>query len=226
MGRRSLSRPEIVTAALRYVDQHGLEALSMRALAKEIGVYPTALYWHIGTKAQLVGAVTATVLDDIVLPADHELRWDEWLVEVARLCRQAMHRHPNLSPVIGSQLVVTTAALPLVERVLNVLERAGFTGRDLVDVYNAVAGFILGWVSLELASGPLDVEDDWQEEYAGQLRSVNPNAYPAMTRNMDLLAGNAFMTRWESGRVRPMDRSFEASLELLILGLRVKQERV
>jgi AcrR family transcriptional regulator len=49
MGRRSLSRTEIVNAALRYVDEHGLDALTMRALAKEIGVYPTALYWHIGT---------------------------------------------------------------------------------------------------------------------------------------------------------------------------------
>lgn len=222
MGRRSLSRTEIVNAALRYVDEHGLDALTMRALAKEIGVYPTALYWHIGTKAQLVGEVTATVLDDILLPADHDMAWDDWLTEVARRCRQALHRHPNLSPVIGSQLVVTTAALPLVERVLNVLERAGFAGRELVDVYNAVAGFILGWVSLELSSGPLDVEDDWQQEYAGQLRAVSPNAYPTMTRNMELLANNAFLTRWDSGRVRPMDRGFEASLELLILGLRVK----
>jgi TetR/AcrR family transcriptional regulator, tetracycline repressor protein len=224
MGRRSLSRSEIVNAALRYVDEHGLDALTMRALAKEIGVYPTALYWHIGTKAQLVAAVTTTVLDDILLPADHDMAWDDWLAEVARLCRQALHRHPNLSPVIGSQLVVTAAALPLVERVLNVLERAGFTGRELVDVYNAVAGFILGWVSLELSSGPPDVEDDWQEEYAGQLSSVSPNAFPTMTRNMELLANNAFLTRWDSGRVRPMDRSFEASLELLILGLRVKLE--
>jgi TetR/AcrR family transcriptional regulator, tetracycline repressor protein len=222
MGRRSLSRPEIVNAALRYVDLHGLDALTMRALAKEIGVYPTALYWHIGTKAQLVAAVTTTVLDDILLPADHDMAWDDWLAEVARLCRQALHRHPNLSPVVGSQLVVTTAALPLVERVLNVLERAGFAGRELVDVYNAVAGFILGWVSLELSSGPLDVEDDWQDEYATQLRAVSPNAYPTTTRNMELLANNAFLTRWDSGRVRPMDRSFEASLELLILGLRVK----
>jgi TetR/AcrR family transcriptional regulator, tetracycline repressor protein len=224
MGRRSLSRPEIVNAALLYVDEHGLDALTMRALAKEIGVYPTALYWHIGTKAQLVAAVTTTVLDDILLPADHGMAWDDWLAEVARLCRQALHRHPNLSPVIGSQLVVTTAALPLVERVLSVLERAGFTGRELVDVYNAVAGFILGWVSLELSSGPLDVEDDWQDEYAGQLRSVSPNAFPTMTRNMELVANNAFLTRWDSGRVRPMDRSFEASLELLLLGLRVKLE--
>ena len=39
---------------------------------------------------------------------------------------------------------------------------------------------------------------------------------------MELLANNAFLTRWDSGRIRPMDQSFEASLELLILGLRVK----
>lgn len=221
-ARNPLSRAEVIDAALHYVDLHGLDALTMRALAKEMGVYPTALYWHTGTKAQLVAAVSARVLEDIVLPADRGTAWDEWLTEVARLCRQAMHRHPNLAPILGSQLVVSTTAVPFVERVVGVLERAGFSGRDLVEAYNAVVGFVLGWVTLELSSVPADVEEGWQKEYAGQLRTVSPNTFPALTRNLGLLENNAFLVRWDSGRDRPMDRSFETTLELLILGLRAK----
>ncbi|WP_406118874.1 hypothetical protein [Streptomyces sp. NBC_00989] len=55
-----------------------------------------------------------------------------------------------------------------------------------------------------------------------RLRTVNPNAFPALTRNLGLLENNAFLVRWDSGRDRPMDRSFETALELLVLGLRAK----
>lgn len=220
-ARAPLSRAEVVDAALRYVDEHGLDALTMRALAAEMSVYPTALYWHTGSKAQLVAAVSARVLEGIVLPSDHDMQWDQWLAAVARLCREAMHRHPNLAPIIGSQLVVTTTALPFVERVVDVLERAGFSGQKLIDAYNTAIGFVLGWVTLELSQGPAD-GDEWQQEYATQLRAVNPTAYPALTRNLDLMANNAFLTRWDSGRDRPMDSSFETALDVLILGLRAK----
>ncbi len=219
--RAPLSRAEIVEAALRYVDEHGLDALTMRALAAQMQVYPTTLYWHTGSKAELVAAVSARVLEGIVLPTDHDMRWDQWLAAVARLCREAMHSHPNLASIIGSQLVVTTTALPFVERVVDVLERAGFSGRTLIDAYNTVIGFVLGWVTLELSQGPSD-SGDWQQEYATQLRAVNPTAYPALSRNLDLMANNAFLTRWDSGRDRPMDASFETALEVLTLGLRAK----
>ena len=51
---------------------------------------------------------------------------------------------------------------------------------------------------------------------------MSPNTFPALTRNLGLLENNAFLVRWDSGRDRPMDRSFETTLELLILGLRAK----
>ncbi|MEU7855027.1 TetR/AcrR family transcriptional regulator C-terminal domain-containing protein [Nonomuraea sp. NPDC049141] len=221
-ARAPLSRGEVVDAALRYVDEHGLEALTMRALAKEMGVYPTALYWHTGTKAQLVAAVSARVLEEIVLPSEQGTAWDDWLMAMARLCREAMHRHPNLAPIIGSQLVVTTTAVPFVERVVGVLERAGFAGEELVHVYNAVIGFVLGWITLELSAGPADAKDGWQKGFAAELRAVNPNVFPALTRNLPLLENNAFLTRWDSGRDKPMDGSFTMALELLVRGLRSK----
>ncbi|MEU9879259.1 TetR/AcrR family transcriptional regulator C-terminal domain-containing protein [Streptomyces phaeochromogenes] len=128
----------------------------------------------------------------------------------------------NLAPILGSQLVVSTTAVPFTERVVDVLEQAGFSERTLVEVYNAVVGFVLGWVTLELSSVPADGEEGWQKEFATPLRTVNPNAFPALTRNLSLLENNAFRVRWDSGRDRPMDRSFETTLELLILGMRAK----
>ena len=220
--RSPLSRAEVVDAAVRYIDEHGLDALTMRALAKEMGVYPTALYWHIGSKPQLVVAASARVLDGLVLPAERGVDWDVWLGQVARLCRAAMHRHPNLAPIMGSQLVVSTTAIPFVERMLSVLERAGFENDELVDSFNAVIGFLLGWVTLELSAPPVDAEAGWQTAFAAELREVDPNTFPVLTRNMTAMANNAFLARWDTGRDKPMDRSFEAALDVLIRGLRSK----
>ena len=217
---RQLSRDEVLDAALRLVDTHGLEALTMRALAQDLGVFPTALYWHAGTKAQLVAAVSARVFDEVILPNEHELGWEDWLAEVARRWRAAMHRHPNLAPVIGSQLVVSTTALPFVERMVGVLERAGFAGDDLVDAYNGMTGFVVGWVTMELSSEPSDADEGWKGAYAEQLNALSQNSYPVLTRNMSLLENNAFMTRYDSGRARPMDRSFAFALDTFLRGLR------
>ena len=216
----ALTRDEVIDAALRFVDLRGLDALTMRALADEMGVYPTALYWHAGTKAQLVAAVSARVFDEVVLPDERELDWYEWLEAVARRCRESMHRHPNLAPIAGSQLVVATTAMPLVERTVATLERAGFSGEALVDAYNTYTGFILGWVTTELSAEPAEPSGAWKEEFAGQLRALGANAYPALRRNMPLLANNAFMLRWDSGRTRPLDRSFDVALTVLVRGLR------
>ncbi|WP_113699129.1 TetR/AcrR family transcriptional regulator C-terminal domain-containing protein [Nonomuraea lactucae] len=219
-SRDPLSREQIIDAALAFVDERGLDALTMRALAQELGVYPTALYWHVGTKAQLLSAVSARIFEEVALPGAGELPWDAWLAMMARQCRAAIHRHPNLAPIVGSHLVVTTTAIPLVERVIVVLEGAGLAGEELLHVYNSLIGFVLGWVTLELSIEPADAEEGWKDDFARQLRSLDEVAFPALTRNMSLMANNAFMTRWDSGRAKPMDRSFDAALDLLVRGVR------
>lgn len=216
----ALTRDDVIDAAVRFIDERGLEALTMRALGNELGVYPTTLYWHTGNKAQLIAAASARIFDEIVLPDERSTEWGEWLAMVARRCREAMHRHPNLAPIAGSQLVVSTSAMPFVERVIGVLEQAGFSGQGLVDAYNSVIGLVLGWVTTELSAEPRDVDPTWKDDFAGELRSLNPNSFPALNRNLALFENNAFMTRWDSGRIRPMERSFEAALDLLLRGLR------
>src|SRR5213076_2007244 len=114
---------------------------------------------------------------------DHDTTWDRWLGDVAHLCRNAMHRHPNLAPVIGSQLVVSTTALPFVERILRVLEQLGLDSEDLLHVYNTVIGCVLGWITLELSRPPAAEEDGWQDGYADELQAVHGTAYPMLTRH-------------------------------------------
>ena len=194
----------------------------MRALADALGVYPTALYWHAGSKPLLLAAVSARLFDEIVLPDEHHMEWDEWLTEVAFLCRAVMHRHPEIARIAGSIMVITPTAMPVVERIVGVLERAGFANTELVHTYNALLGFVLGWTTLELSAEPSGVDLSWKEDFSHQLAALDPNAYPALSRNMALLENSAFMIRYDSGRSRPMVSSFSAALAILIAGLRTQ----
>ncbi len=218
--RRPLSHQDIVDAALKLIDSEGLENLTMRSLAHTMGVYPATLYWHAGSKAELIAAAAGRVFDEVVLPDEHQTGWEEWLEKVANRCRVAMHRHPEIARIAGSQMVVSTTALPMVERIVGVLERTGFTGPALVHAYNALTGFILGWTTLELSAEPSGVDISWKDEFAGQLHALDANAYPSLKRNMKRMDNHAFMTRYDSGRTHPMDDSFQAALKILVAGLR------
>jgi TetR/AcrR family tetracycline transcriptional repressor len=112
----------------------------MRSLAEVLTVTPSALYWHFPTKEQLIGEVSALVLADIEVSDDHEQAWDVWLAALAHGMRAAMHRHPNLASVVGGQMLTTERGVPLAERIFRVLAAAGFSGRELIDVFNTYVG--------------------------------------------------------------------------------------
>lgn len=216
-----LTRELIVTTALRLVDAEGMDMLTMRALADALNVYPTAVYWHVGSKSNLATLIAEQVFNELVLPDDNRLTWDLWLGEVVRQWRAVMHRHPNVAVMSAGKLLTSSAALPFIERLVGVLERAGFSGQQLADVYNAVLGFAFGWVSTELSEAPADASDTWSSEFEESLATLNSIAHPALTRNMPDLINRAILLRWKSGRERPLDSAFELALTSLLDGIRL-----
>jgi TetR/AcrR family tetracycline transcriptional repressor len=219
-GRRpSLTRDEILTASLAIVDEGGLDALTMRAVADRLGVYPNAIYWHVRSRSGLIGAVSTKVFDEIRLPDQRDVTWQDWIRAMAREVRQAMRRHPNLAQVIGTELVPTTRAMPFIERVLSVLTAAGFDDERLPAAYNSVIGFAIGWPTLELSTEPAGQDPSWKEGFASELDDLNPLAFPVLVRALPTLRNSAYMLRWDSGATEPLDSSFEFALDILVTGL-------
>ena len=220
-GSSALSAETIVDAALLLIERDGLEAFSMRGLARECGVYPAALYWHVTDKERLLALVTMRIMDDIVIP-DPALPWDTWITEMARRYRRALHRHSSASPLISGHLVSNSAnAFPIAETLLDVLSRAGFRLAGLVDAFNVVVGFMIGFVGIELARPPEQL-GPWQEQRRDALDRVDSEVFPQLAAHRALLANRAFITRWESGSSAPMDAAFEASLDVVVRGLRAR----
>jgi AcrR family transcriptional regulator len=220
-----VTRDEIIATALTIVDEGGLSALTMRELSERLGVYPNTVYWHLGSRSSLVGAVSTMVFDEIRLPDQRDVTWQEWIKAMAGECRKAMHRHPNLAQVIGAQLATTTRAMPFVERVLSVLIAAGFDDDQLPYAYNASIAFAIGWPTLELSTEPEGQDPAWKTQFADELDGLNPMTFPVLTRAMPGLRNAAFMLRWDSGATMPLDASYEFALEIFVRGLDAMLER-
>lgn len=154
MGRQpAISREELIVAALAFVDEHGLEALTLRALAPVTGVSHTAMYTHFATKADMVNALAASVLGEVLsLDIGAFTTPREQLLAMARSIRSGMLRHPNLVPAYLTAAGMSNETAMITSGVLEVLESAGLSGRDALVTYQALESFVFGFVIYEVGT--------------------------------------------------------------------------
>lgn len=217
----SLTRGQVLAVAMDLIDEKGLEAFSLRDVARTLDVYPTAIYWHFASgRNAILAEIAAAAFSDVAPTRRPEDGWQDWVRDLFHRYRSALRRHPNFAPLLGAQLVSNAGVNPmLVEKILAALTTAGFEGRTLIDAYNAVVAAMIGYVTLELAPMPKDDPAGWARELEEKVRGLSPEDYPLIGRHMDLLANKAFIVRWQSGRVNPLQGGFDLYVEMVLAGL-------
>jgi AcrR family transcriptional regulator len=139
MPRAPLSREAIVEAALEVVDREGLEGTSMRRVAEELGTVPSALYWHVRNKEELLQFVFDRVVGEVELPPRDPEHWQEQLKAVGREVRRVLRSHRDIARVTIGAIPVGPNMLLLVEWMNGLLREAGLPDRTV-----ALAGDLLG----------------------------------------------------------------------------------
>ncbi len=221
MTKPTLDAGTVLRAALELLDEVGLRGFTMRALAQRLETYPATIYWHIGSRTEVLTAVGDLVLLEAMaeLPDASSTPWEEWLAEFARAYRRAMKAHPTLAQIAVTHFDAEVVIPDLLERVVSVLSTAGFRGADLASAYNAFVGSVGGWIGLEMI--PEDPEfGSNPERMEASVRQLSADDYPTIVANLDHLADQAFTFRWHGGATRPMDRAFEFALATWLAGLR------
>ena len=142
---RRTDRRSIVSAAIEVMDEHGLDNVSLRAIADRLGVRQPGLYHHFASKAELLDAAAEEILDrwhTDRLPVDGE-RWDEFIGRNARSLRRAM-----LSVRDGARLIASTGSRsPSLDNAIaqiSLLEDAGFSGTQAALALIAVSRYTIG----------------------------------------------------------------------------------
>ncbi len=199
MTRFVLSAEGIFRAALRLVDAEGLDALTMRRLAADMGVATMSLYGHVPTKEDLLLGVVNMVTAEIELPDPRTPPWDALRI-VTREFRRVALGHPNLVPLIVRQPPTGSQGLLTLEAALDALRRAGLDPSMTAKAYRLTASFAIGFVSLECGGffKPVDVA-------AGQqFAPIDVSAVPRVAEMGPHLA------RWDA------EAEFENGMDVLI----------
>jgi TetR/AcrR family transcriptional regulator, tetracycline repressor protein len=158
--RRTLSRDRIIEAAIDFVDQHSLTALTMRRLGKELGVEAMSLYRYVNGREDLLeGMVDDMVAQLHLRPGDEQMQpgpgWQAYLQWLAHGVRALATEHPNVFPLIATRhpaapwLRPPLRSLRVVEDFLSVLISRGFSDERAVLAYRAFSSFLLGHLLLE-----------------------------------------------------------------------------
>jgi len=146
--RAPLSRERILSAALAYVDQHGLGGLTMHKLAAELGVGAMSLYNHVRNKDDLLTGLGDLIWEEVATgapPVDDDATW---LRALGRAIRDAGRHHPNALPAVAGTGVLPVAVL---EVAADQSDRAGSAEPEprLVNGICTVAAFAIGWALFE-----------------------------------------------------------------------------
>lgn len=145
----SISREDIIDAAVTIVEAGGYEEMSIRSLAADLGVAPMSLYRHIRDKDDLLREVVSRLLAPVWRPAASEDDWQEWIVEAAASLRQFLVTQPAALHVYLSHPVVSPAAVERMDAMMGVLRRAGLAEQTARSAYGALHTYTIGFAALE-----------------------------------------------------------------------------
>ena len=213
--REPLSRQRVLDAAVRLADDGGIESLTMRKLARALGVEAMSLYNHVAGKGDLVGAIVDLVVGEIELPESDE-EWDVAIRKCAVSAHEVLLRHPWACSLVISPTgtgTVHTARIRYMEWLLWRLREAGFTPELSYHAYHALDSHILGFTLWELghAAGAKAIAGDQElaDFAAGFISELRAGGYP-------YLAAHA-----EQHLAPPSGKSeFEFGLDLILEGLK------
>lgn len=144
MRSATLTHEQIVTAAIDLLDTEGLEGLTMRALGKRLGSAATAVYWHLGSKDDLVALAGDRVWNEIALPYLPAIDWRTAATSLATELYAMLTRHPWLIQAFGSFVVYGPGKARYDDHSIAVYEAAGFTGVRADQAATTVFTYVLG----------------------------------------------------------------------------------
>lgn len=202
-GRALLTREQIAQVALQFLDREGLEALSMRRLASELGVGAMTLYSYYRSRDELLEAIVDAAVADI-RPLRRDGTWQEQLTELMRYARQGIDRHPALTKLRAAQPVLRPEALRFAEAALAILRGAGLSKRDAAMSFRLLFTYVFGYATFSPQAGARQAKRDAMVA----IRALAPEAYPQLTT-----------VAKDTAEAMAGDEAFEFGLARIIEGL-------
>jgi AcrR family transcriptional regulator len=181
--RTPLSRERVLQAAVALADAEGIDALSMRRLAQELGVEAMSLYYHVANKADLLNAIVEVVVGEIRLPpADAE--WKAAIRATAVSAHEILVRHPWSASLVLSGSGLSLGRLRYMEAILGSLRRGGFSAEMTDHAYHALDSHIMGFTLWQVGMD-LGTEDDLRAMAGEFLAQLSVDEFPHLAEHIE-----------------------------------------
>lgn len=190
-----LSRERIRAAALGLVDRDGLDGLSMRKLAAELGVQAASLYSHYATKDTLLDDIANELIEQQIDVTGFDDGWRPGLAVWARSYRAALAAHPNMVPFIAKGPGHRDASLRMADAVHGALTGGGWPSRHATMIGAATKYLVVGAAINSFSGGFPDDAGVYDDRYPhlGQAHLLREHA-EAVDNDSFELALSAFLT--------------------------------
>ena len=207
--RPALTRESIADTALAMVDRDGVDALSMRRLADELGVGTMTLYGYFRSKEELLDAVMdASVIDTGALLA--EGTWRERATALAVEVRTNLERHPALVQIRLRQPMTRPLQFRWTEAVLRALVDSGLPREEAARAFRVLFTYVFGFV----AFSPTGAAEGSRDGLRGALSALPPDDYPLLASMVG-----------EAVEAAAGDEQFMFGLEVLLDGIEARVGR-
>ncbi|MFC4002786.1 TetR/AcrR family transcriptional regulator [Prauserella oleivorans] len=173
--RAALTPRVVVEAALALADAEGLAAVTIRRLAKDLGVTPMALYWHFRNKDQLLDGMVERICEKIDLTADPSRPWAAQLRALLASMLGVLRSHPATAPLFSTHSTASEANLRMTEVLLDILRRGGFSPAEATQVARHALTTLTGLVGA--VPGTTTPDDERARQL---LESLPPEQYPRL----------------------------------------------
>lgn len=207
-GREPLTRDRVLARALEIADGEGLDALTMRRLAQDLGVEAMSLYHHVEGKDDLLGGITELVVRQIELPAA-DGDWKAAIRACAISAHKVLREHPWAPNLLMSTDAIVPSRLRMIDAILDRLGQAGLPP-DVLDLgYHALDSHILGFTL-------------WEAGYREGMRSMPAGGFQEVAERIGLDAyphlrdHAAWHFSGPHGKTKP---AFEFGLDLILDGI-------
>jgi AcrR family transcriptional regulator len=211
-----LERATIVEAALTLMDAVGVDGLTMRRLAQQLGVTAASLYRHVRDKDELLVLLADEIAGQVPL-VRRDVAWQPALAEMARGIRRVLLEHRDAARLLASLPPAGPRRLQHIEAILAVLLAAGFEGHDAAwasyHFNNLVTESIADEVRLAAAAAQLGrTRSALLAEGRAQLRALPAQEFPALVELADDVAAEDAQAIFDFG-VRLVIRGMETLLD-------------
>ncbi len=216
-GRQPLTRRRVVETAVRLVDEHGLEALSMRKLASELGASQMTPYTYVRDKDELLDLMLDHVLGQIDLSGGGETDWVGRIRAMFRSYHNVLSAHPGIARIYGDGVKIGPNGVRAIEATLAVLREGGFAPRAAANAFYTLFNYTIGYHQIGRVN-PL-TEDSEATAGAGRVSATVSRFFSALPAEEvpTIVATARHLTGTRAGR------RFEYGLDVLLAGLRERR---